>query len=69
MTVSAVKLFVYPNDLIKVYAGKINFKRSAINKYNTLKQLIGKQSHQYITIKELADWEGITEDELLKILD
>lgn len=63
LTQQQPRLFVYAADLMNIYTHFTN-PHSCYKKYRVLKKLIGKKEHQYITVKELAEWEGIPENEL-----
>jgi hypothetical protein len=58
------RLFLYPADLLCIY-DHITHYQTALKKYNRIKNMLGKQKHQKLTVKEFADWEMIPEQEII----
>ena len=63
----SVKLFLRPKDLmvLKDYSTY----NTAWQAYRRLKDCLGKQKHQHITLREFADYEGIDIAEVYQTLD
>lgn len=57
-------LFIYPLDLMKIYTHYTS-RFGAYKKYATLRKLLNKRKDQYITVKELADWEDVPVEEII----
>lgn len=55
------QIFIYPKDLLKIFTHLKSY-RGAVHRYNSIKMNIGKQKHQYLSVVEFADWEGLTTD-------
>ena len=57
------RIFLYPKDL-SILTGRT--EKQARKTYETIKQSLGKQEHQKITIEEYATYEGIAVEEIIK---
>jgi hypothetical protein len=57
-------LYVYPKDLLRI--SNITHPNSVYHKYKEIKESLGKLAHQYITVKEMANWLGIAENDIIE---
>ncbi|MEO5681449.1 MAG: hypothetical protein ABIQ88_02345 [Chitinophagaceae bacterium] len=62
------RLFLYPPDFLKIYDHLTTYM-GAYYRYKAIKKLLGKQKHQFITVKEFADWEGVAVEEIIKRIE
>lgn len=60
-------LWITPKQFHLLYP-HINSYKSAHRKYFRVKQCLGKAEHQYLTIQEIADWEGIPAEKIYQIV-
>lgn len=60
-------LFVYYYDLLKIY-NNIRTLAGAHKRYKAIKEALGKKEHQYITLKEFADWNDVPETDVIRVL-
>ena len=51
-------VFIFPKDVRRVLIHITTYQGAWLH-YRAIKDSLGKQSHQKLTVKEFADWEGL----------
>lgn len=51
-------VYLFPKDVLRVIT-HITSYNGAWLRYQRIKKCLGKERHQYLTIQEFADWEGL----------
>jgi hypothetical protein len=51
-------VFIFPKDVTRVLIHITTYKGAWLH-YRAIKDNLGKLSHQKLTVKEFADWEGL----------
>jgi hypothetical protein len=60
-------IFLFPKDILRVLT-HINTYNGAWKHYQAIKDSLGKQKHQRITVQEFANWEGLSAASILQQL-